>query len=167
MPKDVLEHVTEHIKRSPLYNPYTEGSFILKWAIYKHQARKGILDVDRGQRTRKENEEEYESRNILEHRAPPPPYTRAPDPPLPAITPSFYRDLGGTNDFDHYIPKWNINLGELQELYDEARFKRYLKWSTKSFQPNRRWSAWKKLCYRTAFKRRIPWLYPYDGKFFL
>ena len=61
MPKDVLEYVNEHIKLSPLYNPYTEGSFILKWAIHKNQRRKSVLDVVRGQRARKEDEEDCES----------------------------------------------------------------------------------------------------------
>ena len=152
MPKDVLEYVTEHIKLSPLYNPYTEGSFILKWAIYKHQRKKGVLVRD--QRTRKANDEEYESRNIPKNRSPP----------------DSYREIR-SQDFDKYIPKWEITLAELQELYDEARFKRYLDWSywmqSLGTQPNRRWSSWRKLCYSMAFKRRIPWLYPENGKLFL
>ena len=163
MPKDVLEYVKEHIKLSPLYNPYTEGSFILKWAIHKHQRRRSVLDVVRGQRTRKEDEEDCESRNILKS---------APNPVLPVITPNYYRYRGETEDFDHYIPKWDITLDQLQVLYDKARFKRYLEWSTKSLgrrtiRPNRRWFAWRKLCYSTAFKRRIPWLYPQNCKLFL
>jgi len=160
MPKDILEYVTKHIKLSPLYNPYTEGSFILKWAIYKHQRKKRA--VIRGQRSMNERDEEYESRNV--------PKNRAPNPPLPASTPDFYRDLGGTKEFDHFIPKWEITLAELQELYDEARFERYLKWSywmqSLGNQPNRRWSTWRKLCYSMSFKRRIPWLYPENGKLF-
>ena len=159
MPKDVLEYVTEHIKRSPLYNPYTEGSFILKWAIYKHQTRKGVFDVVRGQRARKENDEEYGSRNMVK---------LAPNPRLPVITPNAYRYIP-SQEFDHYIPKWDITLAELQALYDKARFKRYLEWSTKSLgrPTNRRWFARRRLCYSTAFKRRIPWLYPENGKLFL
>ena len=90
MPKDVLEYVTEHIKRSPLYNPYTEGSFILKWAIYKHQTRKGVLAVVRGQRAGKANDDEYESRNILKLAA---------NPRLPLITPNYYREIP-SHDFD-------------------------------------------------------------------
>ena len=163
MPKDVLEDVAEHIKLSPLYNPYTEGSFILKWAIHKNQRRKSVLDVVRGQRARKEDEEDCESRNILKS---------APNPVLPVIPPNYYRYRGETEDHDHYIPKWDITLDQLQVLYDKARFKRYLEWSTKSLgrrtiRPNRRWFAWRKLCYSTAFKRRIPWLYPQNGKLFL
>ena len=157
MPKDVLEYVTEHIKRSPLYNPYKEGSFILKWAIYKHQTRKGVLAVIRGQRAGKANDDEYESRNILQ---------LAPNPRLPLITPNYYREIP-SHDFDRYIPKWDITLAELQELYDEARFERFLDWSYWYGVPNRRWSAWQKLCYEMVFKRRIPWLYPKDGKLFL
>ena len=163
MPKDDLEDVDEHIKLSPLYNPYTEGSFILKWAIHKHQRRTGVLGVVGRQRARKENEEDCEGRNILRS---------APNPVLPVNTPSSYRYNGETEDYDHYIPKWDITLDQLQVLYDKARFKRYLEWSTKSLgrrtiRPNRRWFAWRKLCYSTAFKRRIPWLYPQNGKLFL
>ena len=167
MPKDVLGYVTEHIKRSPLYNPYKEGSFILKWAIYKHQTKKGVLDVVRGQRTRKTNDEQYEGRNIIKS---------APNRVLPVITPNYYREIR-SQDFDRYIPKWDITLAELQELYDDARFERYLEWSywmqSLGTQPTTRWSAWRKLegkwrqCYSMAFKRRIPWLYPENGKLFL
>ena len=160
IPKDVLEYVTEHINLSPLYNPYKEGSFILKWAIRKYQRRIGALDVVRGQRTMKEKEEDFEGRNILKS---------ASNPVFPVNTPSSYRYNGETEDYDHYIPKWDITLDQLQVLYDKARFKRYLEWSTKSLgrRTNRRWFAWKKLCYSTAFKRRIPWLYPQNGKLFI
>ena len=160
MPKDFLKYVNEHINLSPLSNPYEEGSLILKWAIHKHQRRRGALDVVRGQGTRKENHVEFESRNILKS---------APNPVLPVLTPNYYRNWGRTEDFDHYIPKWDITLDQLQVLYDKARFERFLEWSTKSLgrQTNRRWFAWRKLCFSTSFKRRIPWLYPQNGKLFL
>ena len=125
MPKDVLEDVNEHIKLSPLYNPYTEGSFILKWAIHKHQRRTGVLGVVGRQRARKENKEDCEGRNILKS---------APNPVLPVIAPNYYRYRGETEDHDHYIPKWDITLDQLQVLYDKARFKRYLEWSSKSLK---------------------------------
>ena len=162
MPKDVLEYVAEHINLSPLYNPYKEGSFIMKWAIYRHHMRVGVHDVVRGQRTREEHDEDRESLNKLNS-------ARIPGAPL--ITPDSYRNIRKV-DYDQYIPKWDITLRQLQVLYDEARFKRYLEWSTKSLgrrtiRPNRRWFAWRKLCYSTAFKRRIPWLYPQNGKLFL
>ena len=158
-----MEYVNEHINLSPLYNPYKEGSFILKWAIRKYQRRIGALDVVRGQRTMKEKEEDFEGRNILKS---------APNPVLPVNTPSSYRYNGETEDYDHYIPKWDISLKQLQKLYDEARFKRYLDWSSKSLtprrQPDRRCFSFTKLakrgkCFTTKFKRRIPWLYPDNG----
>ena len=157
MPKDVLEYVAEHINLSPLYNPYKEGSFIMKWAIYKHHMRVGVHDVLRGQQTRKEHDEDCESHNKLKS-------ARIPNSPL--IPPDFYRNIR-TIDYDKYIPSWDITLPQLQVLYDEARFERFLDWSYWYGVPNRRWSAWQKLCHEMVFKRRIPWLYPKDGKLFL
>ena len=161
MPKDVLEYVAEHINLSPLYNPYKEGNFIMKWAIYKHHMRVGVHDVVRGQRRSKEHDEDPESPSKLKS-------ARIPNSPL--IPPVFYRNIR-TDDYDQYIPRWEITLGQLQVLYDEARFKRYLEWSTKRLpsQPNRKFFSLKKLakrgkCFTTKFKRRIPWLYPENGK---
>ena len=160
MPKDVLEYVAEDINLSPLKNPYKEGSFIMKWAIYRHHMRVGVHDVVRGQRTRKEHDEDHESRNKLKS---------APNPGSPLFTPGFYRNIRTVVN-DRYIPKWDITLSQLQVLYKEARFKRYLEWSTKKLgrQPNRKWFSLKKLarrgkCFTTKFKRRIPWLYPENG----
>ena len=160
MPKDVLEYVAEHINLSPLYNPYKEGSFIMKWAIYRHHMRVGVHDVLRGQRTREEHDEDRESLNKLKS-------ARIPGAPL--ITPDSYRNIRKV-DYDQYIPTWDITLSQLQVLYDEARFKRYLEWSSKSLkrQPDRKWFSLKKLarrgkCFTTKFKRRIPWHYPENG----
>ena len=160
MPKDVLEYVAEHINLSPLYNPYKEGSFIMKWAIYKHHMRVGVHDVVRGQRTREEHDEDREGLKKLK---------LAPHRIVPLIPPDFYRNIR-TVDYDQYIPRWDITLSELQVLYDEARFERYLEWSTKklSSQPNRKFFSLKKFakrgkCFTTKFKRRIPWHYPENG----
>ena len=160
MPKDVLEYVAEDINLSPLYNPYKEGSFIMKWAIYRHHMRVGVHDVLRGQRTREEHDEDREGLKKLK---------LAPHRIVPLIPPDFYRNIR-TVDYDQYIPRWDITLSELQVLYDEARFERYLEWSTKklSSQPNRKFFSLKKFakrgkCFTTKFKRRIPWLYPENG----
>ena len=45
------------------------------------------------------------------------------------------------------VPTWNIPLSILDGLFDRARFDRYLTWNE-----------------NTAFKRRIPWLYPSNGE---
>ena len=64
-----------------------------------------------------------------------------------------------THDFDHLIPKWDITLDELQEIYDKARFDRYLVW--KITYPQTMFCSG----YKKEFKRRIPWLYPDNGKY--
>ena len=59
-------------------------------------------------------------------------------------------------DFDNRIPTWDLNMEELQVLYDHARFVRHFDWYKTDF-----------LCVKTKFKRRLPWLYPYNGNKYL
>ena len=120
----------EYIKRSPLYNPYEEGNVILKWAVAVY---------------RKSRANKYRSR-ILGN-------DQIDDDELEEGTALYYNNAGGTRDFDYLIPEWDITLSDLQEVYDKARFDRYLDWKQTYF-----------FCFETDFKRRIPWLYPDNGR---
>ena len=46
------------------------------------------------------------------------------------------------------VPTWDVSLTILDGVFDQARFDRHLTWEE-----------------NTSFKRRIPWLYPSNGKF--
>ena len=143
MPNEVFAYVEEYISRSSLYNPYGEGSAILKFAIFKHEEK---LNVDKVRGRRVGNETKEESRSWK--------------PPKCLATKtcvSSYRNKGGTKDFDHTIPEWDITLQELQVVYDQARFKRNLQWKKKY------WFIRKNFCFKMIFKRRIPWLYGKNG----
>ena len=143
LPNEVFEYVEEYISRSSLYNPYREGSAILKFALFTHEEKSNVHKV-RGQQLGNERKEESRS-------------WKRPDCILTKTCVNSYRSKGGTKDFDHTIPEWDITLQELQVVYDQARFERNLQWKKKY------WFIQKKFCFRMKFKRRIPWLYGQNG----
>ena len=53
------------------------------------------------------------------------------------------------------VPVWDITLVELNKAYNKARFDNYLT-TRDPIETNR--------CLNRIFKRRIPWLFPDDGK---
>ena len=72
-------------------------------------------------------------------------------------------------DFDNTIPEWDLTIQELQVLYDRSRFKRHFDWFANSpLEVNAKYklvgTTLVQSCSKTSFKRRIPWLYPDNGK---
>ena len=134
LPNAISKRIVEYVKRSPLYNPYEEGNAILKWAVAVYRKEKAT----RGSKSRVLGDDDQT------------------DDEPPEGSALSYNKAGGTRDFDHLIPKWDITLDQLQEMYDKARFERYLAWKK---------TYW--FCFKKEFKRRIPWLYPENGKIVL
>ena len=135
LPRMVSSKLEEYIYNSPLYNPYKEDNSMLIWAIYRNQRKSNIVK-SRGRETVGA------------------PRTRL-SIKVPAGSAEYYKDQG-TLDFDNRIPTWNVNMEELQVLYDHARFVRHFDWYKTDFY-----------CLKTKFKRRLPWLYPYNGNKYL
>ena len=52
------------------------------------------------------------------------------------------------------IPIWDISFAQLQVLVHSIRLKPYYDWEYRDAK-----------CVKKEIKRRIPWLYPVDGKF--
>ena len=127
----VSSKLEEYIYNSPLYNPYKEDNNMLIWAIYRNQRQTKTV--------------ESRGRWVVADRR-----TRL-TTKVPAGSAEYYKDQG-TLDFDDRIPTWNVNMEELQVLYDHARFVRHFDWYKTDF-----------VCFKTKFKRRLPWLYPYNG----
>ena len=132
MPNKIRLRIKEYINRSPLYNPYEEGNAILKWAVAVYRRKK------------KPHVSKFRSRASDD---------QTDDDGPEEGTVLSYNNAGGTPDFDHLIPEWDITLPQLQEIYDTARFDRNLDWAQTYF-----------FCFEKQFKRRIPWLYPENGK---
>ena len=65
------------------------------------------------------------------------------------------------------IPRWDISLSQLEPIYHQARLNRAFEWKYKTCSDSWRRTkciAWKRNNEK-IFMRRIPWLYPDDGKF--
>ena len=109
------------------------------YSIYRYKLQKG--DNDATSRIIISSEESDEKRDIPFHKTP---Y-------------SFAKSLSNTvNQKD--VPIWDITFIELQKAYNKARFDPYLKYNATELI---------KKCFREfgiSFKRRIPWLYPDNGK---
>ena len=135
LPRIVFSMLEEYIYNSPLYNPYKEDNSMLIWAIYRNR--------------QKSNTVKSQGRGVVEARR-----TKL-TAEVPTGSAEYYKDQG-TLDFDNRIPTWDLNMEELQVLYDHARFVRHFDWYKTDF-----------LCVKTKFKRRLPWLYPYNGNKYL
>ena len=78
---------------------------------------------------------------------------------------------------DNRMPVWYIPFETLKKAYDEARFSMYLKAHPLKinlhlkdpkehvFQLHANRTTYAYYCYHQLYKRRIFWLYPYDGMY--
>ena len=111
------------------------------YSIYRYKLQKG--DNDATARIIISSEESDETRDI----------------PIPFHKMPYYYAKSLSNTINQKdVPIWDITFIELQKAYNKARFDPYLKYNATELI---------KKCFREfgiSFKRRIPWLYPDNGK---
>ena len=79
----------------------------------------------------------------------------------------FYVEHQTTAEENNLIPRWDISLAQLEPIYHQARLDRAYEWKYKRCAD---YSIYSRKCFhkmlpKKRYMRRIPWLFPDNGKF--
>ena len=133
--------IAQQIRYSQVFNPYVEKDAVLlrAHAVHSYKLQKRVYDAT-------------DARNIISR------IINRRNIPERNMPMSFDASISNTVH-EKDVPVWDITFVELKNAYNKARFDPYLKDDSFIFIPNLI-----NKCSSRFFKRRIPWLYPDNGK---